>query len=574
MRLNIFLSTTTRYQTLARALSALGPTWRSSPIRRICQSVFLVGFVVLFVYVCWPYGSSQYADFFADKEAIDAEIFLALDPLVSIATAVAARMWVWSLGFAMAVVGACLVVPRGFCGYICPLGTLLDLFDWLIGRRTAKLRAEAWQRWAGARYYVLGGVLAAATLGVMLAGFISAIAVLTRAMLFVVGSIQMGVLKGWYLVPPMSVEHWISLGLFALLVSLGLLENRFWCRFLCPSGAVFSLANLLRLTERKVRSGCTECGKCRKFCSFGAIKSDYTTRHLNCTFCQSCAGVCPAGVIEFAGRWDNDQSRASVEPRNGEIVSRRKVVAGIGGIAIGAGIPVAVCKSSGGSRAVIRPPGTVPEREFLRLCVRCGQCIKVCPNNVLQAAGFEHGIDSLWTPKVIPDWSGCEPTCNNCGHVCPTGAIRALPLEEKRAARMGLAVVNKKTCLPYSGTDQCRLCVDECSAAGYEAIEFLRVGGEVTPAGEPVEGSGFLAPVVIEDKCVGCGLCQMRCMAINVKDKHVLSSSAIEVLAGRGYEDRILRGSYIELRQQRNRQKKPAQTEAGPGSDYLPDFLQ
>ena len=91
------------------------------------------------------------------------------------------------------------------------------------------------------------------------------------------------------------------------------------------------------------------------------------------------------------------------------------------------------------------------------------------------------------------DWAGCEPSCNNCGQVCPTGAIRALPLAEKKAARMGLAVVNERTCLPHAGREACQLCVDECDAAGYHAIEFVGAGTKADENGNPI-GSGFKTP--------------------------------------------------------------------------------
>jgi NAD-dependent dihydropyrimidine dehydrogenase PreA subunit len=177
----------------------------------------------------------------------------------------------------------------------------------------------------------------------------------------------------------------------------------------------------------------------------------------------------------------------------------------------------------------------------------------------------------------VADWSGCEPSCANCGQVCPTGAIRALPLEEKRVARMGLAVVNKATCLPYAGREDCQLCVDECAAAGYEAIEFVRVGTQMDSLGQPIAETGLLAPVVLADKCVGCGLCQTRCYAVNVKGKGLLAESAVQVEAGSGKEDRLARGSYLELRAEEQRQREAEQQglpdRDRPESGYLPDFL-
>ena len=251
--------------------------------------------------------------------------------------------------------------------------------------------------------------------------------------------------------------------------------------------------------------------------------------------------------------------------------SRRKLIAGaIGGGVLAEGIRF----SSSSSVAIVRPPGSVHEDDFLRLCIRCGECFKVCPNNVLQPAGFDKGFNNLWTPQVIANWSGCEPSCNNCGQVYPTAAIRPLPIEEKRVARMGLAIVNEQTCLPHARRETCQMCVDECNAAGYNAIEFRRIGVRLDENANTIETSGFFAPVVLSDKCVGCGLCQTRCHMINVKQKHLLGRTAIEIFAGEGRENRLRSGSYVALRQRRQSERlkiKPPQTQSGDG--YLPDFL-
>ncbi len=185
--------------------------------------------------------------------------------------------------------------------------------------------------------------------------------------------------------------------------------------------------------------------------------------------------------------------------------------------------------------------------------------------------GFEHGIDSLWTPAVAANWSGCEPSCVNCAKVCPTGAIRNLPLKEKRVARMGLAVLNKKTCLPCANKAACQLCADECTRAGYNAIEFQRVHPQLDEDGMLVDGSGYLAPVIIPEKCVGCGLCQSICYRINVKNKALLDEVAIELHAGSECEDRIQDGLYTDLRQ---KEKAARQRELEKQNKEIGDFYQ
>lgn len=525
----------------------------------------------------WP---SHYARDLDAKERVAAELFLILDPLVSLSTAVAAKSWVWSLTAAGVILAICLVIPRGFCGYLCPLGTLIDLFDWAVGRRVTwfQVPGEGW--WVHTKYFVLLAVLVAAIFGVLLSGFVSAIPVVTRGLAFVLSPLELGLARGWHQVPQLSAGHYVSIGLFFAVLALGLLRPRFWCKYVCPTGAVFSLGNLFRTTERKVESSCIHCRRCIEICPFDAIKPDFTTRGTDCTFCQTCAGVCPPHSIKFVGRLNQVDLKPVDDPPTGETpLGRRGFLATAAGVAAGVtgGLAGAwTTRALGASdRPLVRPPGSVPERQFLGLCIRCGECFQACPNNVLQPVSFNGGWESLWTPQVVADWSGCEPSCANCGQVCPTGAIRALALEEKRAARMGLAVVNSQTCLPFAGREECRLCVDECMTAGYSAIEFLRVGTKLDESGQPIEDSGFLAPVVLPEKCVGCGLCQTRCYAINVKSKHLLAHSAIVVEAGEGKEDRLTSGSYVALREAEARQRRARQQQTLDGdSGYLPEFLE
>ncbi len=564
---------------LRRVLARLGPSWSQAPARRAAQAAALVLFAYLFFYVCWPHGARLHAQAMRAREFIEAETFLALDPLASVSTALAAKTWVWSLSFAAIVLLSGLLWPRGFCGYLCPLGTLIDLFDWAVGRRFHRfhLRRSGERVWL--RYYVLTAVLVAAAFGTVLSGFVAAIPVLTRGMQFSLAPVQTGLLRGWQAVAPMNLGQAASLVLFGGVFALGVLGPRFWCRRLCPTGAMISLASLLRLSERRVSGGCIGCGRCLESCGFDAINDgDFTTRHGDCTFCQSCGGACPAGAIHFTTRWSRgDWKVPAGRPEEATSLSRRGFLAGTaGGLAAVLGFErlFAAARANAGHSLPVRPPGAVPEDKFLQMCVRCGSCLKACPTGILQPLGWGAGLPGLWTPHAVGDWAGCDPTCNICGQVCPTGAIRALKLEEKSAARMGLAAVNESTCLPHADRGDCQLCVDACRGAGYEAIEFVRVGAEIDEQGAPVEDSGRLAPVVLPERCVGCGLCQSRCYQINVRQRGALGTSAIRVQAGRGREDRIMRGSYRALRQAEEKARQQRLLRQRGGQTYLPGFLQ
>ncbi len=569
MRLDVFLPVVKHPGRGRRWLGRIGPTWRAAPVRRSVQALFLVLFAVLLFYVCWPYTAaptaetaewpSHYADGLADKESVEAEAFLALDPLVSFTTAIAARSWVWSLTWAGVILLVGVLIPRGFCGYVCPLGTLIDIFDATIGKRVRRFRVAKDGWWVHLKYHVLAVTLAAAMAGLLVSAVVAAIPVVTRGVLFILGPIQTGALRGWHQVPPITAGQVVSVALFLGVFLVGLLRPRFWCRHVCPTGAVFSLCNLLRATERKVAADCVDCHKCVGICPFDAIHGeDYSTRTLDCTLCQTCGGVCPTGAIRFAERWSREDVRTHSRSDESRTAPSRRGFLGSTAFGVATALGIrrflgADLKDASAAELPVRPPMSVPEDDFLRLCIRCGECFRACPNDVLQPLDFQQGLEGLWTPRVAADWSGCDPSCNNCGQVCPTGAIRALPLGEKRVARMGLAVVDQSACLPWIRSRKCQQCVDECTAAGYDAIEFERVGVQVDGDGMPLEGTGYLSPVVLADRCVGCGLCQSVCHRLVVRHEGLLTRAAIVVLAGPGREDRIRSGSYVELRDQRQR---------------------
>ncbi|MGE5503566.1 MAG: ferredoxin-type protein NapG [Actinomycetota bacterium] len=161
----------------------------------------------------------------------------------------------------------------------------------------------------------------------------------------------------------------------------------------------------------------------------------------------------------------------------------------------------------------LRPPGALPEAEFLSACVRCGLCVRDCPYDTLKLAEPGDGAP-IGTPYYTARKVPCE-MCERipCAAACPTGALDH-KLADIRDARMGVAVlVGHETCLNYLGL-RCDVCYRVCPLLG-EAITLEIHHNERTGK------HAMFIPTVHSDKCTGCGKCEKAC---------VLDEAAIKVL--------------------------------------------
>jgi MauM/NapG family ferredoxin protein len=158
------------------------------------------------------------------------------------------------------------------------------------------------------------------------------------------------------------------------------------------------------------------------------------------------------------------------------------------------------------SGAVIRPPGSKPEPDFLDACIRCGECMKVCPTTTLQPSFLEGGIHGVFTPHLVPRIGYCEYNCTLCGQVCPSGAIAPLSVEVKRRTIIGRAHFDTKRCLPYAKGISCIVCEEHCptprKAILFDEVEMINIKGEKVRVRQP-----YVKPSL----CIGCGICEKKC---------------------------------------------------------------
>lgn len=210
----------------------------------------------------------------------------------------------------------------------------------------------------------------------------------------------------------------------------------------------------------------------------------------------------------------------------------------------------------------LRPPGAIKtpddEQEFLASCIKCGQCVQVCPVEAIKLTDLDDGF-GIGTPYIDPREQACDFSCDGlqCVLACPTGALTH-DLDYPADSRMGFARIDKPaSCLAAQGKgfkgiargadfngllrydeidrwnpialrdhpydlELCDLCVRQCPIE----IRIAQCEAGKPPSNDPnqcppqhaiklepiADGDGVqrMRPVIL-DGCVGCGVCEMIC---------------------------------------------------------------
>ena len=223
------------------------------------------------------------------------------DPLAGVEAIVASKRIVPTILVGMIIpVLIALLLGRVFCSWICPAGLLFEVGDWarrkLFYRSAVRSQLKVWR---GSKYALLGfGLFVSAVAGIPLLGAIYPPALIVREIHFSIVSFFRGFWQEEYLAGALLISG-STLFLLGILLFEIFVSPRFWCRSVCPGGALLGLLGKNRLVRvENDFSACTKCAACVKVCPMGL---DPMSKDLGmeCDSCLVCLPVCDSQSLSL-----------------------------------------------------------------------------------------------------------------------------------------------------------------------------------------------------------------------------------------------------------------------------------
>jgi len=560
--------------------------------RRISQ----IFFVILFFWFCM---ASSLGRQWWQLSGWPVNFFLELDPLAGLGMALTTGTIYKGMAWGLVTLGVTFFLGRVFCGWVCPFGAIHQFLSYIARiKQTApeKVRRNRYHPAQKVKYWILMVLLGTIVydltrrlLGLPPGRMLSSLQIgLLDPMPLLYRSINLIVLPladgggRWFSSAPRWYEAGFSMGLvFIPALLLNFKIPRFFCRYVCPLGALLGVLSRWSLFRIYIfDAACKTCPSCEQHCE-GACQPSDQLRLSECVVCLNCREDCRSGSIRYGLK-----TSAAGEITAPDIRRREIVLAMTSGVAGMATLGLEGRQGPNWPARQVRPPGSLGESEFLSRCLRCGQCMRTCPTNVIQPAVLEAGWEAIWTPTLNfrVGTSGCQHSCIACGQVCPTAAIRPLTHDERMGKnnfkergpiRIGTAFVDWGRCLPWAMNTPCIVCQENCPVSPKAIFtrkvfnpvlmdrpltvasavnEQIVLGDAVLPptrysSGDfycqvdgqspkrivrqteqtiliataypfdptPQPGSDIQIlirlqqPVVIPDRCIGCGICEHEC---------------------------------------------------------------
>lgn len=419
-----------------------------------------------------------------------------------------------------------LIFGRIYCSVICPLGIMQDVISWIHGKqkknRFSFSKEKKWLRYTMLVLFVIALIAGVHSLVALLAPYSSYGRIVTNLLKPIYeggNNVLASIAEHFNSYAFYHVDVWIkslptfiiAAVTFVVLFVLAWRNGRTYCNTICPVGTFLSF--FARFSWMKINfdeEKCKNCGKCSRNCKAACIDyKNHTVDYSRCVVCGNCLGQCNFGALHYehpkkVKKASTTEGKESVDSARrsfllGATLASSAVLLAQEKKKVDGGLAKIEDKVAPTRNTHITPPGSFSAKNMASKCTGCQLCVSQCPNEVLRPST---DLLHLMQPEMSYERGYCRIECNRCSEVCPTGAIRLLPLEEKSSTQIGHAVWIKKNCIPVTDGVECGNCERHCPVGAIMMV----------PLDENDEES-VMIPTVNEARCIGCGACENLCPA-------------------------------------------------------------
>ena len=417
------------------------------------------------------------------------------------------------------------VFGRIYCSIICPLGIFQDIFS-KISSIKHKNRFSFYKGIKGVRYGFLVLFIIAICFGIA-----SLFALLEPYSSF--GRIVQNIFSPIYLLlnnvlayfsERMNSYTFYSQDIFIrsaitfaiALVSFGIIgvlawkRGRLYCNSICPVGTILSFVSRFSLLKINIdENKCIKCDKCTRNCKAECINGkENIVDYSRCVVCGNCMACCPKDAIKYSFFKKKKNQTAKNKNNSNVDVSKRAFLTSAAILTTSVAMAQEKKKVDGGLAVIedkkaikrknpIVPPGAFSVKNFQQRCIGCQLCVSKCPNNVLRPSS---DLLHLMQPEMSFEKGACRIECSICSEVCPTGAIEKIDREQKTTIKIGTAHWVKENCVVTKANHECGNCARHCSTSAILMV-----------ASNPNDENSIKRPSIVEERCIGCGMCEYVC---------------------------------------------------------------